>query len=88
MRQHRYTNKWNIANIPNEIQAVDGSLVSVSEFNGVPTAMWFGPQLRQCRAEASAVAELKRTYQDNIQFIGIASRGDLTQVEEFIERYS
>ena len=27
--------------IPNEIQAVDGSLVSVSEFNGVPTAMWF-----------------------------------------------
>jgi len=26
---------------PNEIQAVDGSLVSVSEFNGVPTAMWF-----------------------------------------------
>ena len=25
----------------NEIQAVDGSLVSVSEFNGVPTAMWF-----------------------------------------------
>ena len=27
--------------IPNEIQAVDGSLVPVSEFNGVPTAMWF-----------------------------------------------
>ena len=27
--------------IPNEIQTVDGSLVSVSEFNGVPTAMWF-----------------------------------------------
>ena len=27
--------------IPNEIQAVDGSLVSVSEFNSVPTAMWF-----------------------------------------------
>ena len=27
--------------IPNEIQAVYGSLVSVSEFNGVPTAMWF-----------------------------------------------
>ena len=27
--------------IPNEIQAVDGSLVRVSEFNGVPTAMWF-----------------------------------------------
>ena len=27
--------------IPNEIQAVDGSLVSVFEFNGVPTAMWF-----------------------------------------------
>ena len=26
---------------PNEIEAVDGSLVSVSEFNGVPTAMWF-----------------------------------------------
>ncbi len=26
---------------PNEIQAVDGSIVSVSEFNGVPTAMWF-----------------------------------------------
>ena len=75
--------------IPNEIQAVDGSLVSVSEFNSVPTAMWFwSPNWGQCRAEASAVAELKRTYQDNIQFIGIASRGDLTQVEEFIERYS
>ena len=27
--------------IPNEIQAVNGSFVSVSEFNGVPTAMWF-----------------------------------------------
>tara|TARA_Y100000996_G_C22364153_1_gene578163 strand:+ start:117 stop:257 length:141 start_codon:yes stop_codon:yes gene_type:complete len=27
--------------IQNEIQAVDGSLVPVSEFNGVPTAMWF-----------------------------------------------
>ena len=75
--------------IPNEIQAVDGSLVPVSEFNGVPTAMWFwSPNWGQCRAEASAVAELKRTYQDNIQFIGIASRGDLTQVKEFIERYS
>ncbi len=77
------------ATIPNEIQAVDGSIVSVSEFNGVPTAMWFwSPNWGQCRAEASAVAELKRTYQDTIQFIGIASRGDLGQVEEFIERYS
>ena len=26
---------------PSNIQAVDGSIVSVSEFNGVPTAMWF-----------------------------------------------
>jgi PBP1b-binding outer membrane lipoprotein LpoB len=26
---------------PNNIEAVDGSIVSVSEFNGVPTAMWF-----------------------------------------------
>lgn len=26
---------------PNEIEAVDGSIVSVSDFNGVPTAMWF-----------------------------------------------
>ena len=74
---------------PNEIEAVDGSIVSVSDFNGVPTAMWFwSPNWGQCRAEASAVAELNRTYQDTIQFIGIASRGDLGQVEEFIERYS
>tara|TARA_B100001778_G_scaffold257237_1_gene217350 strand:- start:960 stop:1181 length:222 start_codon:yes stop_codon:yes gene_type:complete len=29
------------ATTPNEILAVDGSLVSVSEFEGVPTAMWF-----------------------------------------------
>ena len=75
--------------IATEIEAVDGSIVSVSGFNGTPTAMWFwSPNWGQCRAEASAVAELKRTYQDSIQFIGIASRGDLTQVEEFIERYS
>ena len=27
--------------ISTEVQAVDGSTISVSDFNGVPTAMWF-----------------------------------------------
>ena len=27
--------------IATEIEAVDGSIVSVSNFNGTPTAMWF-----------------------------------------------
>lgn len=27
--------------IATEIEAVDGSIVSVSDFNGTPTAMWF-----------------------------------------------
>ena len=75
--------------IATEIEAVDGSIVSVSGFNGTPTAMWFwSPNWGQCRAEASAVAELKRTYENSIQFIGVASRGDLSQVEEFIDRYA
>ena len=75
--------------ISTEVQAVDGSTISVSDFNGVPTAMWFwSPNWGQCRAEAAAVAELNRTFQDNIQFIGVASRGDLSQVKEFIERYA
>jgi hypothetical protein len=27
--------------IPTEVQAVDGSTISVTDFNGVPTALWF-----------------------------------------------
>jgi len=69
--------------------SVDGVIVPIKNFNSQPTVLWFwAPNWGQCRSEAPAVAELEEIYGEEVQFIGVPSRGELKEVQEFISAYS
>ena len=69
--------------------SVDGTIVPIKDFDSQPTVLWFwAPNWGQCRSEAPAVAELEEIYGEEVQFIGVPSRGGLKEVQEFITAYS
>lgn len=64
---------------------VDGGELDAAEFAGTPVVLWFwAPWCAICRAEAPDVAAVAAEYAGRVEVIGVAGRGDVAAMREFV----
>lgn len=65
---------------------VSGPDFAGADLVGQPVVMWFwAPWCVICRAEAPAVAEVAAEFDGRVTFVGIAGRGQLSDMAAFVE---
>lgn len=65
---------------------LDGVPFDVASLDGTDAVVWFwAPWCTICRGEAPEVAEIAMRYSGRVQFVGVAGRGELDAMQEFVE---
>lgn len=75
------------AKAPLDFQAptVSGNTLSGETLAGKPAVLWFwAPWCTICRAEGPAVAGIAERHADEVTFVGVAGRGELPQMKDFV----
>ncbi|MDP9427439.1 MAG: redoxin domain-containing protein [Actinomycetota bacterium] len=68
-----------------EGRMLDGAPFDSGDLAGRPVVLWFwAPWCTICRAEAPEVAELAAEYAGRVEVIGVAGRGDVPSMREFV----
>lgn len=64
---------------------VDGGQINGADLHGKPVVLWFwAPWCTICRGEAPSVAEAAARYEGEVEFIGVAGRGEADAMEDFV----
>lgn len=64
---------------------IDGEPFDADSLTGRPTVAWFwAPWCVICRGEAPDVAEIAARYSGQVNFIGVAGRGEAPEMREFV----
>lgn len=65
---------------------VIGEPLDASALAGRPVVAWFwAPWCTICRAEGPSIAEIAAEYADQIVLVGVPGRGDIAEMERFID---
>lgn len=65
---------------------LDGVPFDGASLDGTDAVVWFwAPWCTICRGEAAEVAEIAERYSGRVQFVGVAGRGELDAMQEFVE---
>lgn len=82
-----------VGSVPVRYDAADvqGALLDGSDFDATavdgPVVYWFwAPWCTVCRAEAPDVAAAADKFGDDVTFVGVASRGPVSDMEAFVEQ--
>jgi thiol-disulfide isomerase/thioredoxin len=68
-----------------EGRTLDGAPFDSSDLAGDPAVLWFwAPWCTICRVEAPEVAEVAAEYAGKVAVIGVAGRGDVPSMREFV----
>ena len=68
-----------------EGRTLDGAPFDSSNLAGRPAVLWFwAPWCTICRVEAPAVAEVAADYAGKVEVIGVAGRGDVPSMRDFV----
>jgi thiol-disulfide isomerase/thioredoxin len=64
---------------------LDGDELDSASLAGTDTVLWFwAPWCTTCRAEAPDVAATAAAFADEVKVVGVASRGDVGEMEDFV----
>jgi len=64
---------------------IDGAPFDAETLAGRPTVAWFwAPWCVICRGEAPDFADIAARYADRVNFIGVAGRGEATEMRDFV----
>lgn len=65
---------------------LDGGEFDATSLRGRPTVLWFwAPWCTTCRSEAPDVMESADEFDGTVEIIGVAGRGDVDAMEQFVE---
>ncbi|MFE3458555.1 redoxin domain-containing protein [Nocardiopsis aegyptia] len=71
---------------PFEAPTLDGEEFAASALEGEPAVLWFwAPWCTVCRSEAGGVAEAAERYEGQVEFIGVAGRGEVADMRAFTD---
>lgn len=64
---------------------IDGAAFDADALAGRPTVAWFwAPWCVTCRGEAPDVVDVASRYSDRVNFVGVAGRGEATEMRDFV----
>lgn len=64
---------------------IDGDPFDANTLAGRPTVAWFwAPWCVICRGEAPDVADIAARYAGKVNFVGVAGRGDVSEMRDFV----
>ncbi|MBB4929594.1 thiol-disulfide isomerase/thioredoxin [Lipingzhangella halophila] len=68
-----------------ETRTVDGDDFEGASLQGEPAVLWFwAPWCTVCRGEAEDVANVAARYEGEVEFYGVAGRGEVDAMREFV----
>ncbi|KOX16487.1 redoxin domain-containing protein [Nocardiopsis sp. NRRL B-16309] len=69
-----------------EAPTLDGEEFTASALEGEPAVLWFwAPWCTICRSEASSVTEAAERHDGQVEFIGVAGRGEVADMRAFTD---